>query len=108
MKKKRNIVYSTDKGRLDPQAETGEKRHEGDSIVRLQRQSKGRAGKPVVIVSGLAGTDAELKTIAKQLKKKCGVGGTVESGTIVMQGDHRDVIKKELERAGHTVKISGG
>ncbi len=114
----KNIVYSTDTGRRCP--ECGQPRATcrcrgnatpkptGDGIVRLQRQSKGRAGKPVVIVTGLPLAGEELKALAKVLKQKCGVGGTVEDNNIVIQGDLRDKIKVELEKLGHTVKLSGG
>ena len=80
----------------------------GDGIVRIQRQSKGRAGKPVSIISGLNLEAAELKKIAKQLKAKCGVGGTIEQDSIIIQGDNRDTIKSELESRGYTVKLAGG
>ncbi len=52
--------------------------------------------------------DKDLKKLAKQLKQKCGTGGTVKSGTIEIQGDHRDILKQELLRLGYTVKLSGG
>jgi len=117
MRKRSGVVYSTDQGRHCP--ECGEpaaacRCHEPgapaatDGIVRLQRQTKGRAGKPVVIVTGLPGTSAELKATAKQLKQKCGVGGTVEDNRIVIQGDQREAVKAELERLGYTVRSSGG
>lgn len=114
--KQRNVVYSTDKGRTcpacgNPVADctcSNDKTYAGDGVVRLQRQTKGRAGKPVVVVTGLPGTAEEIKAIAKQLKQKCGVGGTVEDGSIVIQGDKRDTIKQALEGAGYTVKLSGG
>ncbi|MCB1694087.1 MAG: translation initiation factor Sui1 [Pseudomonadales bacterium] len=113
----RRVVYSTDTGRRCP--DCGEaasactcKRQaatpKGDGIVRLQRQTKGRNGKPVVIITGLPLAPDEMKQLAKKLKAKCGVGGTVEGGTIVIQGDKRDVLKSELESLGHTVKLSGG
>ena len=51
---------------------------------------------------------AELKKIAKQLKAKCGVGGTIEQDSIIIQGDNRDTIKSELESRGYTVKLAGG
>ena len=81
---------------------------QGDGIVRLQRQSKGRAGKPVVIITGLALQTVELKKLAKKLKAKCGVGGSIEDDNILIQGDKRDMIKTELESLGFTVKIAGG
>jgi translation initiation factor 1 len=117
----KNTVYSTDKGRHcdncnRPKTDcacgtlgaTSSKDSMGDGIVRIQRQSKGRAGKPVCIITGLNLETAELKKIAKQLKAKCGVGGTIEQGNIVIQGDNRDTIKSELESRGFTVKLAGG
>lgn len=119
MKKRTGVVYSTDQGRVCPdcgepksacrcQHEQNKAAPEGDGIVRLSRQSKGRAGKPVVIVTGLPCTGDELKSLAKKLKQKCGVGGTIEAGNIVMQGDKRETLKAELERQGYTVKLAGG
>ena len=64
--------------------------------------------KPVVIISGLGLTSGELKKVAKTLKSKCGVGGSIENNNILIQGDKRDVIKPELEALGYTVKLSGG
>ena len=113
---KRNLVYSTDKGRLCPgcskpidqcnckaQAPTP-----SDGFVRIQRQIKGRNGKPVVIISGIPATQDDLKKLAKKLKTRCGVGGTVDQGDIVIQGDKRDVITTELQKLGYKVKQSGG
>ena len=112
MKQKRRIVYSTDHGRHCPACSQPialctcktQQPPQGDGIVRLQRQSKGRNGKPVVVISGLPpGTDA-MKTLAKRLKAKCAVGGTVDNGTVIIQGDKREVIKAELESLGYKVK----
>ena len=110
-------VYSTDKGRLCPdcgaavhsgkcQAETHTAA--GDGFVRLQRQVKGRNGKPVTIVSGLDLALADLKKMAKKLKSKCGVGGSIDGANIIIQGDKRDVLKATLETDGYKVKLSGG
>jgi len=52
--------------------------------------------------------EPDLKTLAKQLKQKCSTGGTIKSGVIEVQGDHRDLLKKELEKRGHNVKLAGG
>lgn len=111
------IVYSTDGGRLCPQCQRpladcvcGDARpaYTGDGIVRLHRESKGRGGKVVTLVKGLPLAGDALKTLASQLKKKCGVGGALKGDTIEIQGDRRDILKQELETLGYTVKISGG
>ncbi len=114
MNKRSGLVYSTDQGRHCPdcnqprqQCRCQQTRQSGgDGIIRLQRQTKGRAGKPVVIITGIAAD--ELKAVAKTLKRKCGVGGTVEDDRIIIQGDKRDDIKRELEATGHVVRLSGG
>ena len=76
--------------------------------MRIRRETKGRKGKGVTTVSGIELPEAELKALAKQLKQKCSTGGTVKSGVIEIQGDHRDLLKAELEKRGHQVKLAGG
>ena len=73
-----------------------------------QRQVKGRNGKPVVLVTGLPLAASELKLFAKKLKSKCGVGGSINGSTIIIQGDKRDQLKQELQAMGYQVKLSGG
>ena len=80
----------------------------GDGIIRLKRETKGRKGKGVTLVTGFQGSADELKTLAKRLKQICGTGGTVKEGVIEIQGDMREKIQRELEAAGHRVKIAGG
>ncbi|WP_038176555.1 stress response translation initiation inhibitor YciH [Vibrio pacinii] len=101
------LVYSTDVGRIKPE-ESKPQREKGDGIVRIQRQTKGRKGKGVCIVSGLDIEDAALKLLAAELKKVCGCGGSIKDGTIEIQGDARDKIKALLEKKGYTVKLAGG
>ncbi|NOH81121.1 stress response translation initiation inhibitor YciH [Vibrio sp. RE86] len=101
------LVYSTDVGRIKPEEEKPQ-REKGDGIVRIIRQTKGRKGKGVSIVTGLDLDDAPLKLLAAELKKVCGCGGSVKDGTIEIQGDARDKIKAHLEKKGHTVKLAGG
>lgn len=76
--------------------------------MRLRRETKGRGGKAVSIVSGVPLVGAELKALAKALKQKCGVGGAVKGDDIEIQGDQREILKSELEKRGYTVKFSGG
>ena len=101
------LVYSTGVGRITPD-EIKPDKPKGDGIVRIQRQTKGRKGKGVCIVSGLDLEDAPLKLLAAELKKLCGCGGSVKDGNIEIQGDARDKIKSFLEKKGYTVKLAGG
>lgn len=101
------MVYSTDSGRIEPDPEP-ENIPEGDGIVRLRRETKGRKGKGVTIVTGLNKPQAELKAIGKKLKQHCGVGGSVKDYDIELQGDQRDSIENWLVKAGYNVKRAGG
>jgi translation initiation factor 1 len=76
--------------------------------VRVGREVKGRAGKGVTTVTGLPLALAQIETLATQLKKRCGSGGTVREGVIEIQGDHRDAIVAELAKLGWPAKKSGG
>lgn len=101
------LVYSTDSGRItqpQPKAE----RPKGDGIVRIQRQTSGRKGKGVCLISGIDLDDAALALLAAVLKKKCGCGGSVKEGVIEIQGDKRDLLKSLLEAKGMKVKLAGG
>jgi len=79
-----------------------------DGIVRVGRETKGRKGAGVTVITGIQTHPEGLKQIAKELKQKCGTGGTVKNGVIEIQGDQRDVLVEELSARGYTVKRSGG
>lgn len=76
--------------------------------VRVSRETKGRRGKAVTIISGVPLAGTELDDLAKRLKGLCGAGGTVKKGVIEIQGDHRDRLVPELAKHGWTVKKAGG
>jgi translation initiation factor 1 len=111
------LVYSTESGRMCPacrqpigacvcgQAPRGPA---GDGIVRVSRETKGRGGKGVTLVQGLALDADALVSLAKQLKTACGSGGTVKDGVIEVQGDHRERVIELLEAQGLAVKRAGG
>ena len=80
----------------------------GDGNVRVGRETKGRKGKGVTIITGVPLGGAELQALATHLKKKCGSGGTLKDGVIEVQGDHRDLVVEELQKRGWSVKRSGG
>lgn len=102
-----DIVFSTDKGRIKPEKKKPDA-PEGDGIVRVGRETKGRKGKGMTVISGVPTHPQGLKDLAKKLKQKCGTGGTVKGQTIEIQGDHRDLLVAELQSMGYTVKKSGG
>jgi translation initiation factor 1 len=79
-----------------------------DGVIRVGRETKGKKGKGISTITGLPLDGYDLKELAKYLKAKCGCGGTVKNGTIEIQGDHRDLLVKELEKKGYKVKKSGG
>jgi translation initiation factor 1 len=80
----------------------------GDGIVRVRRETKGRGGKTVTVVTGVPRDDAGIKALAGELKRRCGTGGTVKDGEIEIQGDHADLLVAELAGRGFTVKRAGG
>ncbi|MDN6110812.1 stress response translation initiation inhibitor YciH [Hafnia alvei] len=105
--KNSRLVYSTETGRIDEEKAVVV-RPKGDGIVRIQRQTSGRKGKGVCLISGLDLDDTALQILAAELKKKCGCGGAVKDGVIEIQGDKRDLLKQLLEAKGHKVKLAGG
>lgn len=114
---KKRSAYSTEHGRICPDCEQPlgncickqeEQIPSGDGIVRIQRETKGRKGKGVTIITGLPLMGKDLKQLAKKLKQKCSSGGTIVDHTVEIQGDHRETLKTALEKEGYTVKICGG
>ena len=98
-------VYSSETGRIKQKTPgTGAVSPPTDGIVRMQRQTKGRGGGTVIIISGVPLPPPSLKELAGELKKKCGCGGTVKHGIIEIQGDHRDTLMTELEARGYKVR----
>lgn len=83
-------------------------RSAGDGTVRVSRETKGRAGKGVTLVRGLALDDVALAALGKALRSACGAGGTVKDGTLEVQGDHCERVILWLRDRGHVVKRAGG
>lgn len=112
------LVYSSEAGRMCPACRrpiTGcvcrkatASLPAGDGIVRVGRETKGRKGKGVTLIKGVPLPVEELKTLARELKARCGSGGTLKDGVIEIQGDHREVLIDLLKARGWTVKRSGG
>jgi len=116
------LVYSTESGRICPSCGHPTKKctckkkkavkkqlaYPNDGIVRIRREVKSRQGKTITAVFGVPLNDRDLKQFAKQLKSKCGTGGSVKDGVIIIQGDHRETLLNEIKQQGYTVKIAGG
>ena len=110
------LVYSTDSGRMCPDCRQpiaqclckAKPLPAGDGVVRVSRVSKGRGGKEVTLIKGIALDVVALTALGKQLKTLCGTGGTVKDGVIEVQGDHCDRVIEALQGKGFVVKRAGG
>jgi translation initiation factor 1 len=108
-KKRDGVVYSTNSdfeyayqqgqeaGTLPPSQQN----------LHVSLDKSGRAGKQVTLVSGFTGSAADLDTLTKMLKTKCGVGGSAKDGEILIQGDVRDKVVQLLLKEGYRAKRSG-
>lgn len=111
-------VYSTETGRHCPkcgkalaQCVCGKKatsRPAGDGVVRIFRESKGRKGKTVTLITGLALREDALRELLTEFKRMCGTGGALKDGVLEIQGDHRDTLLEALKKRGITAKKAGG
>ncbi|MEN9377793.1 MAG: hypothetical protein RL710_2950 [Pseudomonadota bacterium] len=112
------LVYSTDAGRMCPVCRqpvakcvckaAPQTKVPSDGVVRVSRETKGRAGKGVTLVKGVALDALALAALGKQLKTAFGSGGTVKDGVIEVQGDHCDRVIELLKAQGMVVKRAGG
>lgn len=101
------LVFSTDAGRIKPDKAPSDD-IVGDGNVKVRLEKKGRGGKAVTTISGLALTPEALKTLGKELKKKVGVGGAVKDGIIEIQGDQTTKVMATLLEKGFKAKRAGG
>lgn len=112
------LVYSTETGRMCPACRqplaqcacraAAKAAPVGDGAVKVSRQTKGRGGKTVTIVKGVALDAMALALLGKQLRAACGSGGTVKDGVIEVQGDHCDLVVETLKKQGHKAVRAGG
>jgi translation initiation factor 1 len=104
----RGVVMRTDPARLRTAARPAQPATTGAARVRVGRETSGRSGKGVSVITGLPLSGEELENLATRLKKLCGAGGAVKDGNIEIQGDHRDRLVAELVKMGYEAKRSGG
>ena len=100
------LVFASGIGRIKEEKPKAV-RPQGDGVVRITLKRLG-GGKTASVVTGVPLDEDELKDLARALKQKCGVGGSVKDFCIEIQGDKRNILKSELEKRGYTVKLAGG
>ncbi len=111
------LVFSTEQGRICPACKNPSKEgtcrktasvFPSDGIIRIGLERKGRKGQGVTLVMGLPLDPDELRKKARDLKKKCGCGGSIKNGMVEIQGDHRDMLMADFTEQGYKVKRVGG
>ena len=109
-KKRLGVVYSTnpDFSFDQEQGEVTETPDPSKQNLYVSLDKKNRKGKSVTVIRGFIGSDEDLKSLGKTLKSRCGVGGTIKEGEILIQGDFREKIMDMLSRDGYRVKRAGG
>jgi translation initiation factor 1 len=112
MSKKKNsekqsgsIVYSTDPDLMNEIESSPPPQQQN---LRVMLDKKHRGGKAVTLISGFEGKEDDLVQLGKTLKSRCGTGGTVKEGEILIQGDFRDKILQFLIESGYKAKKAGG
>lgn len=109
-KERINVVYSTNPNYQyeEEQDEVQDTLPNNQQVLYVSIDKKQRAGKEVTLIEGFVGQEDDLKELGKLLKSKCGVGGTVKDGEILIQGNFRDKIIEILQKEKFGVKRKGG
>lgn len=99
------LVYSTNSNYYNDYEESspGETLSKEKQKLRVKLDTKQRAGKVVTMVEGFTGTDEDLNSLGKELKTKCGTGGSVKEGLILIQGDYKEKIITWLKDWGYVL-----
>jgi translation initiation factor 1 len=108
---KTRTVYSTDPDfnlRKENEKRPGSTLPAEKQTLRISLDRKQRKGKAVTLIDGFVGNEEALRALGKELKSKCGVGGTVKNGQILVQGDFREKVMAILQSGGYRTKRVGG
>lgn len=104
----KNLGFQVTEESNEESSESSPENPRQSHAVKIQRQTKGRKGKGVTVLTELDVDANTLQDYAKALRKTCGVGGSVKNGTIELQGDQRESAKAWLEARGYKAKLAGG
>jgi translation initiation factor 1 len=109
-KERIQIVYSTNPNfNYDfEEEEVQETLPPNQQLLYVSIDRKQRGGKEVTLVEGFVGTEDDLKELGKELKSKCGVGGTAKDNEIIVQGNFKEKVAEILINKGFKVKKKGG
>jgi translation initiation factor 1 len=101
----RGLVYSTDPNfSVEEEQEEQETLSISEQKLKVKLDTKQRAGKVVTLVEGFIGSLSDLENLGKQLKTKCGTGGSAKDGQIIIQGDYKIKVIENLQKMGYSVK----
>jgi translation initiation factor 1 len=106
-KKRDGVVYSTD-NKFEYQYQPGDDQSTPppqQQQLRVELDKSGRAGKTVTLITGFVGSAADLETLAKLLKTRCGTGGSAKDGDILIQGDVRTKVAEILQKEGYKARV---
>lgn len=102
------LVYSTDPNFKLPEQEEETTPAPAQQDLRIWLEKNHRGGKVATVIRNYIGTQSEMDALCKELKSKCGTGGSAKDGEIIIQGDHRKKVSELLAKMGYKNKLAGG
>lgn len=98
----KGFVYSTDPNfRFENESESSDTLPAAQQKLKIQLNTRYRAGKAVTVVVGFIGSENDLEELGKKLKTYCGTGGSAKDGEIIVQGDQRNKVLQYLQQNGY-------